>query len=145
MEHPYYKHLHNLLPPTINLLKTPLDHRTLHLTVQLHKILCRTHHIHMVSPNPHLHHKIPHLTTHLHKTLYLHMGSLRPHLKKDDSVSSSAGSALAAGGQHGQYLRAVRLVHHADKLPKRELFMYAATAALLTMFVEQGHDSIEHI
>ena len=70
--------------------------------------------------------------------------ALRPYLKKDDSVSPSAGSALA-GGQHGQYLRAVRLVHHADRLPKRELFMYAATAALLTMFVEQGHDSIEHI
>ena len=51
-------------------------------------------------------------------------------------MSSSAGSALA-GGQHGQYLRAVRLVHHAERLPKRELFMYAATAALLTMFIEQ--------
>ena len=68
--------------------------------------------------------------------------ALRPYLKKDDSVSPSAGSALA-GGQHGQYLRAVRLVHHADRLPKRELFMYAATAALLTMFVEQGRNSID--
>ena len=58
----------------------------------------------------------------------------------NSTVSSSAGSALAAGGQHGQYLRVVRLVHHADKLPKRELFMYAATAALLTMFVEQKTD-----
>ena len=69
--------------------------------------------------------------------------ALRPHLKKDDSVSSSAGSALAAGGQHGQYLRAVRLVHHADKLPKRELFMYAATAALLVMFIEQKTDFLK--
>ena len=70
--------------------------------------------------------------------------ALRPYLKKDDSVSPSAGSALA-GGQHGQYLRAVRLVHHAERLPKRELFMYAATAALFAMFLEQKTQFIKVI
>ena len=60
--------------------------------------------------------------------------ALRPYLKKDDTVSSSASTAASA---HAHYLRVVRLVHHAERLPRRELFMYAATAALLAMFLEQ--------
>ena len=61
--------------------------------------------------------------------------ALRPYLRKDDTVSSSASAAAASA--HAHYLRVVRLVHHAERLPRRELFMYAATAALLAMFLEQ--------
>ena len=63
--------------------------------------------------------------------------ALRPYLRKDDTVSSSAASA------HAHYLRVVRLVHHAERLPRRELFMYAATASLLAMFLEQKTQFME--
>ena len=69
--------------------------------------------------------------------------ALRPYLKKDDTVSSSAASAAAAASAHVHYLRVVRLVHHAERLPRRELFMYAATAALLAMFIEQKTQFME--
>jgi hypothetical protein len=56
--------------------------------------------------------------------------ALKPFLRKDDSLS-------LVGAGAGQYVRVVKLMHHADKMSKEEMFQYAATAALLTMFVEQ--------